>query len=151
MKSLVYICCFLFSLQVVAQKPFTFKSELEKQRKKYPLITAFEPDSSNVISLKNVRYRRVGVRDLTVDIYLPSDTVGRTFRLVLIVHGGGWRSGSKDLDHPMARALAAKGFAAVCVDYSKSFEALYPAAVVDVSCAVRWARAEGASDHVVSA
>ncbi len=148
MRTLITILALAFSAQLIAQKPFTLKSELEKQRKYYPNIQPFQPDSSNVVSLKNVLYRQVGDRDLTVDIYMPKDTAGKRFMPILIVHGGGWRSGSKDLDHPMAIALASKGFAAVCVDYRKSSEALYPAAVVDVSCAVRWARSEGAKYHI---
>lgn len=134
------------AVQCLAQD-FTLENELRKQQKRYPFITPYETDTTGVISILNVEYRTVGERTLTVDIFLPADTAGRTFELVAIVHGGGWRSGSKQMDHPMAAALARNGFAAMCVDYRKSDEALYPAAIVDVKCALRFARCYAARYH----
>ncbi len=158
MKTFLTLLALTLGVVANAQKPFTLRSELARQQKRYPHISAFEPDSANVVAIKNVPYREVGVRVLTVDIYLPKEAANagkgkknvaaESYPVVGIVHGGGWRSGAKDLDHPMARALAAKGYAVVCIDYRKSFEALYPAAVVDIKCAIRWARANAEKYHL---
>lgn len=61
--------------------------------------------------------------------------------LVVLVHGGGWRSGERENLAPLAARLAARGIAAATISYRLSGEAQYPAAIHDVKQAVRWLRA----------
>jgi acetyl esterase/lipase len=80
-----------------------------------------------------------GERDLHLDVFRP----GKQGKLPLLVmiHGGGWRSGNKSMQVPMAQRIAAQGFVTVPVEYQLSPEALYPAAVYNIKAAIRWLKA----------
>ncbi|MCL1835843.1 MAG: alpha/beta hydrolase [Oscillospiraceae bacterium] len=102
-------------------------------------------DSSDVKNkILNVKYGKLP--EHLLDIYLPESGDG-PFPLVIYVHGGGWRMGSKTesfmggiiglLDH---------GYAIISVDYRLVPRTTYPEFIFDVKTAVRWARAH-ASDY----
>jgi acetyl esterase/lipase len=85
----------------------------------------------------------IGYRPLELDLYLPG--ADEPAPVIVHVHGGGWRRGSRR--HPLPRlgpgfydSLAAQGFAVAAVDYRLSGEARFPAAVDDVRTAVSWVR-----------
>ena len=78
-------------------------------------------------------------RKLHVDLFRP-DGKG-TFPAVIMVHGGGWSSGDKSMQVPMAMKLAEQGFVTIAVEYQLSLEAQYPQAVYNLKSAIRWARA----------
>lgn len=58
-----------------------------------------------------------------------------------MIHGGGWRSGDRSHNYPLAGQLAAHGFVSIPIEYRLSIEALYPASVHDVKAVIRWVRA----------
>lgn len=84
-----------------------------------------------------------GKRDLHLDVFRP-EKEGKHPAIVMI-HGGGWRSGTKEMQVPMAQMLAAKGFVTIPVEYQLSLEAKYPAAVHNIKSALRWVHAH--ADH----
>ncbi|MDN3668915.1 alpha/beta hydrolase [Echinicola jeungdonensis] len=86
--------------------------------------------------LKDTPY---GDRPLHLDIFYPESS--QNLPVILLIHGGGWRSGDKSLQVPMAKKLAKKGFVTICVEYQLSLEAKYPAAVHNIKSAIRWTRA----------
>ena len=89
------------------------------------------------ISLETVVYAsRKGV-DLKVDVYRPE---GKPKAAVLLLHGGGWRRGSKEAVGPSAKALAGHGFVALATQYRLLGDAPWPAQIQDVNSAIRWAR-----------
>ena len=102
-------------------------------------------DVSGVISYRGIEYAQgPGFRPLELDLYLPDGLTGPV-PVVVHVHGGGWRRGSRR--HPLPalgdgfyHELAATGIAIAAIDYRLSGEARYPAAVDDVRAAVTWAR-----------
>ncbi|MGL5015658.1 MAG: alpha/beta hydrolase fold domain-containing protein [Bacteroidales bacterium] len=126
------------------EKPFTIESEFAKQSKRYKDITVAQPTtSSDVKMISDIVYNKVGKRKLKGDLFLPFvPKGGKPAPLVILIHGGGWRSGDKSLDHPMAIALANEGIAALCIEYRLSAEALYPAALLDISSAIEWSKRE---------
>ena len=87
-------------------------------------------------TLENTPY---GKRDLHLDVIYPENK-GRYPALVMI-HGGAWRSGTKEMEHPMGQYAAAHGYVAVPVEYRMSLEAKYPNAVYDIKAAIRWIKA----------
>jgi len=62
--------------------------------------------------------------------------------VVVLLHGGGWEGGDRRAMHGELRALAARGYAAATVGYrlTRAPRNVFPAAVDDVRCAVRWLR-----------
>jgi acetyl esterase/lipase len=59
---------------------------------------------------------------------------------VLLIVGGGWRSGDRTHNYAMCIALAKAGYVALSADYRLSPESPYPAAVYDLKAAIRWMR-----------
>lgn len=74
------------------------------------------------------------------DLFLPNGN--GPFPLVINIHGGAFKMGSKEmLDPPVAVAMLASGFAVATLNYRLSPEAGFPAAVLDVKAATRFLRA----------
>jgi acetyl esterase/lipase len=92
-----------------------------------------------------------GIRPLELDLWLPPEGSGPV-PVVLFLHGGGWRVGSRHTVGPMYAALdpapfermAQAGIAVASADYRLSGEAVWPAQLHDAKAAVRWLRARAA-------
>jgi|GEM_PF-865922 acetyl esterase/lipase len=89
--------------------------------------------------LRDVEYASVDGISLLLDLYLPDPKPDATVPLVIWVHGGGWRSGSKD--QSIAPAALGEDYAIASVEYRLSDVARFPAQIHDVKAAVRWLRA----------
>ena len=74
------------------------------------------------------------------DIYLPEGE--GTHPVIVVVHGGGFMFGDQAMAiiQPVIKAGVANGYAVVSVDYRKSSEAVFPAALSDMKAAVRFIR-----------
>ena len=90
---------------------------------------------------KEVVYGGAGERPLRLDVYRPEAPNGAA---VLLVHGGGWSRGSKDMLAPAATLLAEQGFVAMAQEYRLTGEAPFPANIHDVKRAIRWAKENAA-------
>lgn len=87
---------------------------------------------------KDIVYCRIGDRRLLLDAFYPKGKVKTKRTAIVIIHGGGWRSGNRTQHHPLAQQLADLGYVCITPEYRLSTEALYPAAVYDVKAAIRW-------------
>lgn len=73
-----------------------------------------------------------------LDLFLPPGHSARTggkLPVILWVHGGAWISGSRHDVAPYLRMLAARGYAAVGLDYSVAPGSRYPQALLEVDAA----------------
>lgn len=86
---------------------------------------------------KDVVYATVNGKDLKLDIYLPSGTSTPT--LLVWVHGGAWRSGSKE---SVPTFFVENGIAIASLDFRSSSEGKFPASVHDIKAAIRFLRAK---------
>ncbi|RKR84850.1 acetyl esterase/lipase [Mucilaginibacter gracilis] len=128
---------------------FTTYSAYTSALKKYPFITVAKPPiPATVQSKANLVYCRLGGRSLHVDVFYPPTKGKKLIPAVLLIHGGGWRSGDRWQHWPMAQQIAGRGYVAITVEYRLSTEALYPAAVNDVKTAIRWVRANAKAYHI---
>ena len=89
---------------------------------------------------RDVVYATVGDRKLVLDLYLP-EKVSKPLPIVVWIHGGGWRSGSKDGASARLGPLLSKGYAGASIGYRLSGEAIFPAAIADCKGAIRYLRA----------
>lgn len=86
---------------------------------------------------RDIVYERVGDRELPLDLYQPM--ADEPTPLVIWIHGGGWKNGSKNGAGP-ALALLDRGYAVASVEYRLSGEAIFPAAIEDCKAAVSFLR-----------
>jgi acetyl esterase/lipase len=92
---------------------------------------------------RNLVYAHAGGKNLLLDLYRPSRQEGAV-PLVVWVHGGAFRAGSKE-QAGGAPWLAANGYAVASINYRLSQEAIFPAQIQDCKAAVRWLRANAAA------
>lgn len=118
--------------------PYTNESTFEKLKKKHSFITPLErPVPANIGIDQNVEYANINGLSLKADVYYPLDT-SKKHPGVVMVHGGGWISGSKENEKYMAQELAAKGYVAIAVGYRLADVAKYPGGVEDIEQAIQW-------------
>ena len=85
----------------------------------------------------DLEYAHIAEHRLLLDLYLPPKS-STPAPLVVWIHGGAWRAGSKD-SVPVARWLQ-QGFAIASVEYRLSPMAKFPAQIHDIKAAIRWLR-----------
>jgi acetyl esterase/lipase len=87
---------------------------------------------------KDIEFAEVDGYSLKLDLHLPRSDARSP--LIVWVHGGAWRSGSRS---NMPLPLIAKGYAVASVDYRLSTVAKFPAQIHDIKAAIRFLRARG--------
>ncbi|MEZ4829887.1 MAG: alpha/beta hydrolase [Bacteroidia bacterium] len=118
------------------------QAALRQIQKKYPETSLVRPALPKGISAKtDWVYHQEGDRALHADVFYPHKRNKKGYPGVLMIHGGGWASGTRSHQVPMAQQLAARGYVTVAVEYRLSPEAVYPAGVYDLKTAVRWMKA----------
>jgi acetyl esterase/lipase len=100
--------------------------------------------------LRDLEYVPEGHERQKLDLYLP-EKGDAPLPLVVWVHGGGWRGGSRG--NCPAVFLTARGYAVASVGYRLSQHAVFPAQIEDCKTAIRWLRANAGKynldpDHV---
>ena len=134
------------TLPVPYDTSFTPYQAWIKIRKDFPQATIAEPTlPEGVVATRNVVYASLsdtpfGKRKLHLDIFRPA-TTGK-YPALLLIHGGGWRSGNRTMENPLAQSIAARGYVTATVEYRLSPEALYPAAISDIRAAIRFLRSQ---------
>jgi len=88
---------------------------------------------------KDIQYVPGGDESQRLDLYLPEQPGEKPLPLVVYVHGGGWKGGSKQ--GCPAVVYVGRGYAAASVEYRFSQKAVFPAQIQDCQAAIRWLRA----------
>ena len=101
---------------------------------KSPLL-ADEPSAKKII--RDLEYARVDGQSLKLDLFIPQSAPRPP--LVVWIHGGGWRAGSRKT--PKLQALTSHGYALASISYRFTDKALFPAQIHDCKAAIRWLRA----------
>lgn len=114
----------------------------QKELKYHPHITLVEKEKLPGVEEKNsITYCTVDGRALRLDVFYPSKKTRTKKTAIIMIHGGGWRSGNRFQHHALAQRLAVLGYTVFTPEYRLSTDALYPAAVYDIKAAVNWVRA----------
>ena len=118
---------------------YTVKSVYDKVKKEYPHISFVQPRKyENVKAKKEVVYKKINSRKLHFDGYY--NTSNKRNPAVVILHGGGWKSGNKSQKETFAIEMASKGYSCFNIEFRLSPEAIYPAAIFDVKKAIQYIR-----------
>lgn len=94
--------------------------------------------ATDVRCYKNLAYISNGHRHQNLDLYIPEKSNG-PLPLIVWIHGGGWKDGSKD--HCPILAWSEKGYVVASINYRLSQDAKFPAQIKDCKAAIRWLRA----------
>jgi len=99
---------------------------------------------------RDVEYATIAGKRLLLDIFTPAAAQGN-LPLVVWIHGGAWRGGSKG--QCPAIDLTKNGYVVASIDYRFSQEAIFPAQIEDCKAAIRFLRANAAKfaidpDHI---
>ena len=95
---------------------------------------------------RDVEYARAGEQRLKLDLHIPHGKPRSP--LIVWVHGGAWRSGSKS-DMPLGK-LVEDGYALASVDYRLSPQAKFPAQIHDLKAAIRFLRGHSSAWRISS-
>lgn len=143
MRNIVLFVLFFLSNAIFAQSTYsidssyTIKSTYTKLIKKYPFIKIVEEtNNKNITQISDVVYSQNKNRALHFDAYYSK--IKKRNPAVIMIHGGGWRSGNKNQMKVMAQEIASKGYSCFAIEYRLSLEAKYPEAVYDVKNAIKF-------------
>lgn len=129
--------------------PYTIDLTYQKLKKEYPFITSIKPlISDEIVSKENIIYKKTNTSKLKLDVYAPKHNRKVNYPAVLLIHGGGWLTGSKENQRIMAQHLALNGYVGIPVSYRLGLEAPYPAAVIDLKDAIVWVRKNAKKYHI---
>jgi acetyl esterase/lipase len=103
-----------------------------------PRETVALPEGVRVF--RDLEYVTGGHARQKLDIYLPKE--GKDLPLIINIHGGAFRTGSKENGVPVE--YVGLGYAVASINYRLSGHAIWPAQIEDCKAAVRWLRANAA-------
>lgn len=137
----------VFAVQEITKDTsYTVNSSFLKYKKKFPAIEIVQPKKfKNVIEKADISYKTLENRNLYLDAFIH---VSDKNPAVILVHGGGWKSGNKSHMKPLAQFIASKGYSCFAVEYRLSDEAIYPAAIFDVKKAIQFIKENAKEFHV---
>jgi len=137
----------LFELQAQTDTSYTVLSTYNKEIKKFPFIEIVkEKRYNNCIYSVDVVYNSIDSRELHLDAFYKKGKKPQP--AVVLIHGGGWKSGNKLQMKIFAQEIASKGYSCFAVEYRLSPEAKYPAAIFDVKNAIKYIKANARKFNV---
>lgn len=92
-----------------------------------------------VEAIRDIEYARPDGHSLRLDILRPKQSNGST-PVIVFVHGGGWKNGSRQSGEKHGAWLVEEGFAIISIDYRLTNVAQWPAQINDCYEAIRWVR-----------
>ncbi|MES2921791.1 MAG: alpha/beta hydrolase [Verrucomicrobiota bacterium] len=91
----------------------------------------------------NIEYGEAGDEKLLLDAHVPQGS--GSFPVAILIHGGGWGSGSKEGDiTPLLEPLSAANFTWFSINYRLAPKNRWPACYEDVKTAIRWVKTHAA-------
>ena len=98
------------------------------------------PDDVELI--KDIAYSQDGNVKHKLDILRLKAPSKEPMPVIVWIHGGGFRGGSKTSGYSRLMRFVQRGYLGVSIDYRFSTEAIFPAQLEDCKCAIRFLRAK---------
>jgi acetyl esterase/lipase len=108
------------------------------------------PLPPNVELVRDVEYGKGGGRPLRMHVLRPKEPPAGPMPVVVWIHGGAWRAGSRDSGIGMLSRLAGRGYFGASLEYRLSQEATFPSQIEDCKAAIRFLRAHAQEYHLDS-
>ncbi len=122
-------------LTYVKDTSFNIEKTINDVKKSFPNAQFVNnPFPKNISLQKDLSYHPE--KDHKVDVV--SKKVGKSLGTIVILHGGGWRTGSKEMHQNLAIDLAKEGYTVFLPEYTLSTHGLYPVAVNDIMIFLQW-------------
>lgn len=131
------ICHVLYGQEYPRDTSFNLRDDFTKNLKTHPEISFLATVDQGVSRFLDIPYPTSGKRQLKLDLYSPEEVLEK-LPVILMVHGGGWRSGNKEMMAALASNLSVLGYHVVVPEYRLSLEAVYPAGIRDLEHALLW-------------
>ncbi|MCW9706061.1 alpha/beta hydrolase [Fodinibius salsisoli] len=108
-----------------------------------PVNSMIDTDQKTITVTEDIRYKEGDSEAWKLDLAMPANFGSELRPALVIVHGGGWKGGSKSVDvyQKMMVDYAQQGYVTININYRLLDEAEFPACIEDVKTAVRWLRA----------
>ena len=104
--------------------------------------SAVARDRPDAVIHRDLVYKRINGRELTLDLYCPRKASGPS-PVILWINAPGWSHGREEQHIPVISFLS-DGYAVASNELRFSGEAPFPAQIEDCKAAVRWLRANAA-------
>lgn len=157
MRMLLTIWMFSFAAMVAAQSlqwvtgtadtSYSVHNEFRKLAPRYTRLQLPQPIPQQNIRQLTTTYSNEEGQQLAAIIIEPFTKQNSNGVVLVLIHGGGWRSGTPQLMVPLAERMALRGYTCVLPQYRLSTHALYPAAVHDLLACLRWVHQQALQWH----
>ena len=97
---------------------------------------------------RDVTYGKGGEVALKMDIYRPKRCPKEPLPVIVYIHGGGWRAGSKDQSAGQLVPFVQRGYCGVSINYRLTPLVRFPEPLYDCKCAIRFLRAKAKELHL---
>ncbi len=118
----IYTTCFIFTGKLTTQSTasitgqqdtsYTNYSAYQSTRKTHSAIKlGAELKTVAVVEERNISYTAIANQNLLIDAFYPKVKSKHKNTAIVIINGGGWRSGNRTQHYPVAQKLAQLGYA----------------------------------------
>ncbi|WP_434036469.1 alpha/beta hydrolase [Formosa sp. 4Alg 33] len=126
---------------------YTINSAFRKVIKTYPNASiVLNSGGKNVQHLPDVLYKKIEERNLLLDAFISKTST--ISPVIILVHGGGWKSGNRTLLNPLAEFIAENGFNSFTIDYSLAPKHKFPEAVLDIFDAIDFIKSQASTYNI---
>ena len=132
----------------IKENRYSISSTYQKLVSKYAEISIpSQLIPENIRYIEGIPYKSFVDSEQTLNIYALKAVKAKQ-PLIMLVHGGGWKSGQTSLMKPLAIGLAQQGYVVSTPSYRLSGQAKYPAAVHDLIDALLWLKAHAKTYNI---
>lgn len=127
-----------FSLGSLVSRTLTPSYHPTKHITIYKDVSYYTPEDQLDESVSSLVLNDEGIMDIYTDALDPSTCPKKP--VIIYMHGGSWRFGSKEMKYPMMKILADQGFLVLNINYRLVGTQPLPAGFEDVKKAIRWTK-----------
>ncbi|MBT3663312.1 MAG: alpha/beta hydrolase [Candidatus Marinimicrobia bacterium] len=147
MKRLILIICILFSSVFLQEKAVEIKPPRGYYNYTFikwavslgwlELVNTKPAIPNTIAASQDIIYKKTDQRQLKLDIF-KNKSLSKPAPLIIFIHGGSWTKGDKKDYFAYCLPYAEKGYVTASLSYRFSQEAIFPAALEDIICGIRW-------------